>query len=90
MKRALSWIFAAVMLVVLAFALRNVFGDPTAVDAMAKGVVCAPATACKAQMLGLRRTAFFSDYSYVEGKATTVVRCQRGAIFVGEWACTKS
>jgi hypothetical protein len=89
MKRALSWIFAAVLLVVLAFSLRNAFGDPAAVDALARGVACPSGATCKAQMQELRRTAFFSEYSYVEGKATTVVRCQRAAIFVGEWACAK-
>lgn len=79
--------FALVALFAMLASLHNVFGDNVELVPVAKYTAC-PENLCA--MTQLERTPFSQNFQFVTPKKETiVVRCQRAAIFVGEYACVR-
>jgi hypothetical protein len=68
--------------------LVNVYGDNADVEAKAKDLACPEAKACS--LYQADRSPFAQTYRFTVMKVGTVtVKCSRGAIFFGEYGCTK-
>jgi hypothetical protein len=85
------YISAAVFLVCVVLSVAgmiNVFADNADVIRMANEVACGDQGAtCRAQMTRMERTPFSQTFEIVTPKRTVDVRCRRGAIFFGGYAC---
>jgi len=77
---------AVACIVVSVAALINVFADNAELQARAKELAC-PTVAC--QITRVDRTPFAQTFDFHTSKGLVTVKCSRGAIFFGEYACTK-
>jgi hypothetical protein len=77
---------AIVCIVVSLAAMINVFADNAEVVSNAKGVAC-PTGPC--DIARADRTPFAQTFDFRTTKGMVTVRCARGAIFFGEYACSK-
>jgi hypothetical protein len=73
-------------LVVSVAAMLNVFADNDDVMAIAKTVAC-PSGPC--DLARVDRTPFAQTFDFRTTPGTVTVRCARGAIFFGDYACGK-
>jgi hypothetical protein len=79
--------FLAFLCVVISIAaLINVFADNADVVARAKTLAC-PKGDC--QLARGDRSPFAQTYDFRAASGTVTVRCARGAIFFGDYECTK-
>ena len=85
MRQRLSQAFTVLLLVASGFAIYNVFGDPTEVQAQAKSLACADGNCT---ITRFERSPFSQNYEITlkNGKTTAVV-CRRAAILVGAYTC---
>jgi hypothetical protein len=79
-------LLALACVVVSLAAMINVFADNGEVLAKAKVMACQKGSCDLAR---LDRTPFAQTYDFRTTAGTVTIRCARGAIFFGEYACTK-
>jgi hypothetical protein len=82
----LRLLLAIACIVVSLAAMINVFADNAEVEASAKAVACPSGPCDKASV---DRTPFAQTFNYRTTKGMVTVRCARGAIFFGEYGCTR-
>jgi hypothetical protein len=92
MKRAASIVFLVLCIVVSLCGFYNVLSDnadvrKAAADVACRDKKCGPGGAA---MVREERNPFAQSFTYSTGAGQVNVRCMRAAIFVGEYACTKS
>lgn len=88
MKRAVQLSFFAVCLIFSAGAVYNVFSDNVEVEQRARAVACGDQGAsCSPQMTRMERTPFGQTFEFVTAKRTVSVRCTRGLVLAGGYAC---
>jgi hypothetical protein len=81
-------LFLAIACIVVSLAaMINVFGDNDEVQAKAKEIACAPKVAC--DLARMDRSPFAQTFDFRSTPGPVTVRCTRGAIFFGEYACAK-
>jgi hypothetical protein len=85
-KPYLRTFLALACIVVSVAALINVFADNADLQARAKELAC-PKGPC--QLARADRTPFAQTFDFRAIAGTVTVRCARGAIFFGEYACAK-
>jgi hypothetical protein len=73
-------------IVVSVAAMLNVFADNADVLANAKALGC-PKGACT--LTRMERTPFAQTFEFQSTHGVAVVKCARGAIFFGDYGCTK-
>jgi hypothetical protein len=73
-------------IVVSVSALVNVYSDNADVLEKAKAVAC-PDKSCSP--VRLERSPFAQTYDFRVGGTSVSVRCARGAVFFGDYACSK-
>ena len=89
-------IVTILLLGITALGLINVYGDASAVVALAQKVACRGAT-CPTRTTRIERTPFAHEYdlaaSLPNGKQTDTVsvtiRCARAYVLAGEWNCAE-
>jgi hypothetical protein len=83
-------ILPVVLLGLTAAGLLNTYGDATGVEQLAAKAACG-GEMCPVQMREFSRSPFSHEYVFEVGKAgtRTEVKCARGAIFFGDYACAK-
>ncbi|HVW24120.1 MAG TPA: hypothetical protein VHC69_02050 [Polyangiaceae bacterium] len=83
-------ILPVVLLGLTAAGLVNTYGDSTGVEQAAARAACG-GEPCPAQMREFTRSPFSHEYVFEVGKSgtRTEVRCQRSAIFFGDYSCAK-
>ena len=85
-KAYLRLFLAIACIVVSLAAMINVFADNAEVVATAKGIACATG-AC--DIARADRTPFAQTFDFRTTQGMVTVRCARGAVFFGEYACSK-
>jgi len=85
-KAYLRLLLAIACIVVSLAAMINVFADNADVLAKAKEIACTKG-AC--DVARVDRTPFAQTFDFRTTPGTVTVRCARGAVFFGEYACTK-
>jgi hypothetical protein len=76
-----------VIAVVSVLGLINVYSDNTEVEAEARQLAC---TGCDATLTRLERSPIAQTfYLQIDAATEAIVRCQKGAIFVGSYECEK-
>lgn len=78
---------SALLLILTVLGLLNVYADNPAVMEKAKGAAC---EGCAPAIAEVSKTPLFHKYSFRTEGSLTVVKCQRPAIFFGEYQCEKS
>jgi hypothetical protein len=73
-------------IVVSVAAMLNVFADNADVLANAKELGC-PKTTCT--LTRMERTPFAQTFEFQSAKGAVVVKCARGTVFFGEYACAR-
>jgi len=88
-QKPYTWFLTVGICAVISIAgLVNVYGDNAAVEAKAKDVACAKAQACT--LVQMDRTPFSHTYRFnVMREGTVSVKCARGLVFFGDYACQK-
>lgn len=86
-KSYLRLFLAIACIVVSLAAMINVFGDNDEVLAKAKEIACAPKAAC--DLARMDRSPFAQTFDFRTTPGSVTVKCTRGAIFFGEYACEK-
>jgi hypothetical protein len=82
----LRLVLALACVVVSVAALINVFGDNADVLARAKEVGCQKASC---ELSRLDRTPFAQTFDFRATAGLITVRCARGAVFFGDYTCTR-
>lgn len=78
-------------IVVTALGLNNVYGDSTAVEALAEQTACG-AKDCAVKLVGEQKTPFSHTYTFqtsVRNMASVAVECSREYWLVGEYHCAQ-
>jgi hypothetical protein len=88
MRRAASWTFFLVCIVISVGGLINVVGDNSEVERLAAEVACGT-TPCKAEWRRVQRNPLAQTFDMATPKGTVTVRCARSWIVFGEYACTR-
>jgi hypothetical protein len=88
-QKSPTWFLTVGICAVISIAsLVNVYGDNAEVEAKARDIACPEAKACS--LYQMDRSPFAQTYRFtVMRQGTVAVRCARGAIFFGEYACEK-
>ena len=70
-----------------ALSVRNVYGDSTEVEGLARQQASCPEPQC--QLTRVERTPFGQRYEFHQRGETVVVRCARSALLVGAHECVR-
>ena len=90
MRPLLSWLLVVAAVSAMLAGARNVFGDSTPVETLARATACAGQGAgCVARQDGAyAKTPFFHDISLrTSHKRKVDVRCSRAYVFLGDYGC---
>jgi hypothetical protein len=76
-------------------AIYNVVAENGDVEKMAEGTACGQGEGqgqrkdCRPQMTRTERTPWSQTFEFATSQGTVTVRCARGAILVGDYACVR-
>jgi len=85
-KAYLRLFLAIACIVVSLAAMVNVFADNDEVLAKAKGIACADGPC---QLARVDRTPFAQTFDFRTTSGVVTIRCARGAVLFGDYACAK-
>jgi len=86
MKRAIRPLLSALLLILTALGLHNVYGDNTVVQEQARGLAC---DNCEPALSQLGKSPISHQYFFTTPGGTVMIECQRAFIFVGAYECKR-
>ena len=87
MKRAIRPLLSALLLILTALGLHNVYADHSLVQEQAKGLAC---DACQPSLSQLGKSPISHQYFFSTPAGTVMVECKRPFVFVGSYECKRS
>ncbi|MDW8252208.1 MAG: hypothetical protein RMJ98_23165 [Myxococcales bacterium] len=86
MRQRLGQLFTVLCVVVTGLGIRNVIADNQEVEVLAKK--SSPACSQGCSLTRIDRTPFAQEFQFSAAKGeTSVVRCTRSAVLVGDYTC---
>ena len=83
-------ILPVVLLGLTAAGLINTYGDAADVEKLAGQTACGAEAGCALQLTEFQKSPFAHEYVFVVGKGDRVsIKCARGAVFFGDYTCTR-
>lgn len=87
MKRWFRPLLSALLLILTALGLHNVYADHTLVQEQAKALAC---DACDPSLSQLGKSPVSHQYFFSTPSGTVLVECRRAYVFVGSYDCKRA
>lgn len=87
MKRAIRPLLSALLLILTALGLHNVYADHSLVQEQAKALAC---DNCDPALSQLGKSPIKHQYFFSTPSGTVLVECQRPYVFFGSYECKRS